>query len=107
MASELEKDFHQEMLEIYKRAKSEAGYNATRFLSMVTENSGPEAARTLLHATSVSDGYTALWERERLDPTVEAVVLKSRWRELFSDAEREIATTRLQQYGYKGPISAD
>ena len=88
------------MLDIYRRAKSDAGYNASRFLGMVSEQGGYEAARTLLHALKVSDGYTALWERNRLDLTVEALILKPEWRDLFSNAEREIARQRLIEYGY-------
>jgi hypothetical protein len=60
MPTELEKRFHSAMLDIYLRAKSEAGYNASRFPGMVSEQGGYEAARTLLHASKVSDGYTAL-----------------------------------------------
>jgi hypothetical protein len=100
MATELEKRFHLAMLEIYRRAKSEAGYNASRFLGMVSDQGGYEAARTLLHAAKVSDGYTALWERKRLDLTVEAVILKPEWRDLFSNAERDIARNRLTEYGW-------
>jgi hypothetical protein len=86
------------MLNIYSRARSEARYNATRFLSMVTEHGGLETARILLHAPTVSEGYGALWERGRLDLSVEAVVLKPEWHSLFSDGEREIARTRLREY---------
>lgn len=100
MPTDLEKRFHSAMLDIYQRAKSEAGYNASRFLSMVSDLGGYEAARTLLHAPKVSDGYTALWERNHLDLTVEAVILKSEWRDLFSEAERKIAQERLLEYGY-------
>jgi hypothetical protein len=100
MASKLEKDFHREMLEIYRRAKAEAHYPANRFLQMVTEHGGLETARILLHAASVSEGYTALWERERLDLTVEAVILDPKWKELFSDEERKIARDRLLEYRY-------
>jgi len=98
--TKLEEHFHAAMLDVYNRAKSEAGYNASRFLSMVSEQGGYEAARTLLHAAHVSDGYTALWERQRLDLTVEAVILKPEWHELFSEAERNIARERLVAYGY-------
>lgn len=101
MPTELEKRFHAAMLNVYQRAKAEVGYNASRFLSMVTEQGGYEAARTLLHAQNVSDGYTALWERKRLDLTVEAVILKSEWRDLFSEGERDIARRRLAEYGYE------
>lgn len=104
MPTELEKRFHAAMLDVYQRAKTEAGYNASRFLSMVTEQGGYEAARTLIYAQNVSDGYTALWERKRLDLTVEAVILKPEWRDLFSELERDIARRRLAEYGYD-PVS--
>jgi hypothetical protein len=100
MPTELEKSFHIAMLNIYRSAKAEAGYNATRFLGSVSERGGYETARILLHASTVSDGYTALWERNRLDLTVEALILKSEWHDLFSDAERDIARQRLIDYGY-------
>ena len=43
----------------------------------------------------------ALWERKRLDLTVEAVILRSEWRNRFSELEREIARRRLHEYGYE------
>jgi hypothetical protein len=101
MPSDPERRFHQAMLAIYRTAKAEAGYNATRFLSMVTEHGGLETARILLRAATVSDGYTALWERNRLDLTVEVLVLQPEWNDLFSSAERSIARRRLQEYGYR------
>ncbi len=62
----LEREFDDAMLNIYKHAKSEAGYNARLFLGMVVDRGGLETARYLLHAPTPSDGYTALWERGRL-----------------------------------------
>jgi hypothetical protein len=50
---------------------SEAKYKASHFLSMVQAEGGIATARYLIHAPQVSDGYTALWERNRLDLTVE------------------------------------
>lgn len=104
MASAIELAFHSAMLGIYKRAKSEAGYNATRFLSMVTESGGLETARTLLHKSNVSEGYAMLWELGRLDLTVEALMLEPEWCNLFTDAERAIAIRRLRQYEYAGTL---
>ena len=100
MPSDIERRFNDAMLDVYRRAKAEANYNATRFLTMVTEQGGYDAAWTLIHASTVSDGYTALWDRGRLDLTVEAVILQPEWRDLFSDHEREIARRRLEGYGY-------
>jgi hypothetical protein len=98
--SELEYEFDMAMMNIYHRAKEEAGYNATRYLQMLEEHRGLRTAQILLHAPHVSDGYTALWERKRLDLTVEALVLQAKWNPLFSDQERGIARKRLEEYGY-------
>lgn len=97
-----ESAFHEAMLEIYERAKTECHYNASRFLQMVGERGGLGAARYLLHAPDLSDGFTALWECNRLDLTVEAYVLKPEWRGLFTQEERAIARKRLSDLGYKG-----
>ena len=73
---ELEREFDTAMMNIYRRALVESGYNATRFLHMLYENRGLETARILLHSSNVSDGYTALWKRSRLDLTVEALICR-------------------------------
>ena len=100
----LESEFHSAMVEIYLRAKTEANYNAGRFLGMVSEQGGLATAKILLHAAKVSEGYTALWERGRLDLTVEAVMLAEKWKPLFTKEERQIAVTRLKGYGFTGPL---
>jgi len=104
MLPESERQFNEAMLDIYRRAKAEAGYNATRFLGMVVERGGCETARYLLRSETVSEGYTALWERNRLDLTVEAVILRPEWQLLFSDVERRVAVKRLREYGYSGSL---
>jgi hypothetical protein len=99
--AEVVRKFHSAMAQIYTRAKSEAGYNATRYLQMVSEMRGLATARQLLHAPGVSDGFTPLWERGRLDLTVEALVLQPDWRGLFTSAELAQARDRLTSYGYE------
>ena len=88
------------MYEVYRRAKDEYGYNATRFLEMLGEHGGLDTAHILLQASNVSDGYTALWERDGLEVTVEAVALNPKWRDLFSQKELDGARKRLKDYGY-------
>lgn len=104
MDKPLEIRFHDTMVGVYRRARSEAGYNAHRFILMLGERGGLETARHLLHAPAVSEGYTALWERGRLDLTVERVILEPAWRSLFTSDERRIAIARLRDYGYTGPL---
>jgi hypothetical protein len=101
MSSELETQFDEAMMDVYRRALSECGYNATRFLHMLYKHRGLETARILLRAAKVSEGYIALWERKRLDLTVEAVILAPEWNALFSEDERQIARARLAEYGFQ------
>ena len=97
---DLEKDFAEAMRDIFLRAKSEVGYNATYFLQMLSTQGPIETARRLVTSTKPSEGFTALWERGRLDLTVEAHVVQDRFQPLFTEAEREAAHQRLAQYGY-------
>lgn len=88
------------MQDVYVRAKREAGYNATYYLEMLHRHGGMETARRLLASSAASDGFTALWERGRLDLTVENVVLRPEFESLFTDEERDVARRRLADYGF-------
>jgi hypothetical protein len=99
MPNQLELDFHAAMVNIYRRAKQEADYNAARYIQMVIDQGGREAAKILINADHPSDGYTVLWSRGRLDLTVEALVIENpQWHSLFTPAEIERARYRLDQY---------
>ncbi|HZO64325.1 MAG TPA: DUF262 domain-containing protein [Kribbellaceae bacterium] len=100
---DLERVFHDAMVDIYHRARREANYTATYFIQMVSELGGLAAARQLLHASAVSQGFTALWERHRLDLTMEAMIVEQqeRFAPLFTDDELETARRRLSDYGYR------
>ena len=103
MASDAEAAFHKAMVAIYQTAKKDLGYNATRFLQMISDHGGLDAARQLLRAPAVSNGFTTLWEHHRLDLSVEAHVLREEFRSLFTDEERDVASRRLRDYGYPIP----
>ena len=101
--SPLEEKFDGAMFDIYRRAKSEAGYNATAFLGMITDRGGVATAKTLINADKQSDGFTALHMAGKLELTVEAMVLNdARWRELFTEEELQRAEKRLRRNGYAG-----
>ena len=97
----LAKAFDVAMLSIYERALSEARYPAVRFLQMVNEHGGVETANRLL--PEMSQGFAELWKRGRLDLTMEALVIRTRWRSLFTEEQLRIAEDRLRQSGYVGP----
>jgi hypothetical protein len=97
----LAEQFNAAMLDIYRRAKAEAGYSARAFLDMVVTRGGLETAKTLINAPRPSLGYTHLYERGRLDLTVEALVVRnSRWHSLFTESELTRARKRLTDFRF-------
>lgn len=92
--------FDDAMVAIYTRARDETGYVASYFIQMVSEFGGLEAARQLLHSPAPSEGFTALWEKRRLDLSVEYHVLLPQFEHLFDRRERDIAYRRLKDYGF-------
>ncbi|MBO4238580.1 GmrSD restriction endonuclease domain-containing protein [Pseudonocardia alni] len=90
------------VLDLIQRCRDDLRYNPRYFRVMVTEYGALEATRRLLGAQAVSDGFVTLWERGRLDLTVEALVVEERFAELFTDEERAVARKRLDDFGYAG-----
>lgn len=99
MVTRIENDFHKEMIDIYNKAV-ECGYRPTYFLRMVTDRGGLDAARALLATEEFTSGLKKLWELERLDISMEALVCKSPWSQLFTEEEIEVAKSRLGQLNY-------
>jgi hypothetical protein len=95
----LAEKFHQEMLAIYERARNECDYHHHRFLQMVQEDGGLEVAHRLLEEDSVREGLVTLWRKDRLDLTVEALVLKPEYEPLFTEEEISKARKRLEHLG--------
>jgi hypothetical protein len=98
--TDTERQFHQAMVGLYETAKRDLGYNATRFLQMISEQGGVATARQLLWSDQPSDGFTTLWSHHRLDLSVESHVLKPEYQDLFTDADRQQARGRLTAYGW-------
>lgn len=81
------------------RLQREINYNPTRFRQMVADHGGVGASQHLLHGPDASDGFTTLWEANRLDLSVEAHVLLPRFAHLFTERERRTARFRLAEHG--------
>lgn len=102
MRDNLKLQFHQEMLNIYHRAREETSFTPLGFLQLVNNRGGLEAARKLINSNHPSEGYTKLWELGRLDLSVEAFVVKSeKFHQLFTTDELEKCKRRLRDYEYR------
>ena len=96
----LEYKFHEDMKNIYIVAKKELHYNASRFIQLVSSVGGRQAAKQLISKSGCTYGFEVLWENNRLDLSVEALVLKPEYHELFTDEEKETCRCRLKDFGY-------
>ena len=82
-------------------------YHATYFRRMVLESGGRQAANTLLATAEASSGFTELYlHGRRLDLSVEYLVLKKPWRDLFSPEQLEVARRRLERVDFPPPADA-
>ena len=86
--------------------KRELNYNASRFAQMLGSLGGVGTAKRLLREDRYSEGFTTLWEKGRLEMSVEFFVLLPWYAPLCNDAERERARRRLEdhQFRCRGPI---
>lgn len=97
--NQLNKDFHKAMLRIYDESKA-IGYTPSKFRQMVANEGGLRTAKKLINSKQLSDGFAELAHLNRLDLTVEALVLNQVYRILFTELELDIARERLMQLGF-------
>ena len=100
MAKNLEAMFHREMLSLHRSWRDECDYNASIFIKIVNQHGGLQAAKILLKGQSFSRGFLTLMNLQRLDLSMENLVLQAAWRPLFTDAELDMARNRLQRAGF-------
>lgn len=107
MAVSLTADFQEAMLDIYRQAARELNYRPKVFLDMLTMRGAVATAKALINAEEQSDGFTRLWQENRLDLSVEAVVVEHpRWYPLFTEEELARAVRRLRDAGYEPKLPA-
>ena len=102
----VEQQFHDAMLDVFKLAGEATrrvrpdgsvvrGYWASRFLQAVKRRGGPDYARQLMRAKGTTEGFKRLAEEDRLELTVEALVLRPEFNDLFTDGDRLEAARRI------------
>jgi hypothetical protein len=77
----------------------ERKYNPAYFLKMLAQYGGLETAKRLIAKRDPQAGLMQLWELRLLNDSMEAVMLRSRFRSLFTDEELAEAKQRLEDLG--------
>ncbi|MFH1742875.1 MAG: hypothetical protein ABIH23_28050 [bacterium] len=103
MDRKLVAQFEREMWRLYEEPKKRCGYNATYFRRMLEEDGALETARRLAGDPKHHEGLTRLWEYQALDLSVEALVLRDPWNQLFTPDVLAIARKKLCDLKYSEP----
>jgi 5-methylcytosine-specific restriction protein A len=82
-------------------AQKALNYRPSYFLQMLGSVGGYQTVVALISQPNPSDGFAKLWEAGRLDLSVEALVLESRWRHHFDEQLVNAAFKRLSAVGYE------
>lgn len=82
------------------QAARERGYIPTQFIQMLDQYGGVGATKRLIAKSEPQVGFLRLWELGLLTDSMEAVMLRSRFRHLFADEELAEAKHRLEQLDF-------
>lgn len=91
----VETRFEQRLRQVARQCAEECDYRPMYFLRMLDERGGIATAKALLAKPLPSEGFHTLFEKRRLDLTVEHVVLEEDWDGAFTPAERRKAARWL------------
>ena len=98
----LEEELTEELQGTYEAARKH-GYIATYFLQMLEEHGGKETAKRLLSKQEIQQGLMKLAELGLLADSLEAVVLKDKYKSLFENEDFDYlgeARRRLEALGF-------
>src|SRR5437016_2495667 len=100
--STLVDEFHAVMLGLFTRTGKAVGYWPNYFLRKVKRVRGLKYAQDLLQPSKKGfSGFGRLADENQLELSVKYMVLLPRWTSLFTDQERLVARTRLEDAGFE------
>jgi hypothetical protein len=76
------------------------GYRPSYLIKMISDDDSVVAVKSLLNGKTETYGFTTLFEKRRLDLSMENIVYSENWGDLFTEEEISIAKKRLKDYGY-------
>lgn len=95
----LEKEFTKELLDNVAEMK-QYGYNPTIYTRMISENGAVNAAKKLVVKDVQSSGFATLIMLSKLELSVEASVIKDKYKDLFTDAEIQNSIRKLKEANF-------
>ena len=101
MVNILQNKFNEEVLEAIEKSKK-LGYVPTRFIQMLQkENNNAYPVVQRLVVKEVSTGLGKLWSKGHLELSMEAIMIKPEYKDLFPEEIIKVCEKKLKQFGYK------
>ena len=97
---QIKQSFHNEMILIYKRITKELKYKSPRLIDLINKHGGYEAAIKYLATESSVQDFAVLWENERLDLSIEALIVSEKYRGIFDESIVKMCDKKLSEYSY-------
>jgi hypothetical protein len=101
MTNKLKDELDREFRKSAELCKLGYHYNPSYFLQMLDNYGAVDTAIQLVTASKLHEGFTKLWELGRLDLTVEAIILRDPYNQLFTKEVLDSAKERLNALGYE------
>ncbi|MBD7914667.1 hypothetical protein H9660_05865 [Clostridium sp. Sa3CUN1] len=98
---EIELDLFTDMMKIYRETDAQCNFKAAGFFQMIQTEGAITTAKEIINNSEVTEGFIKLAECNRLDLSLEALVIQDKYKELFTPKERKICINRLKKHGYK------
>lgn len=97
----LKNKFNTDVLHIIEECKK-IGYVPTRFIQMLQQhkNDAYEIVPALVNK-KITSGLETLWQKGRLDLSIEAIIIKAEYKTLFSQDLINMCKKKLEAYHYK------
>ena len=90
----LKDEFNSELEMIVNRCIKEV-YRPTFFINMARETDYYRAAKKVVSSSRIPDGFIKLLEADRLDLSVENLVIQSKYKNIFTQKEIDTCKRRL------------
>lgn len=96
----LEKKLQQQLIKSCEIAEKECGCKMTRFLETIDKFGAVRTAQEILRKGRTSDCFNKLVDAGRIELTMEAIITKVEYAELFTDEEVNACYDLLCENGY-------
>lgn len=96
---DLEKDIYMHIVDLYKKAEDQINFRPVKYLEMINSGAKPsEVVKRLIFREGGSFDFEVLKKNNRLDLSVESIVIDEKYSKVFSDEEKEWCRSKLKGF---------